>query len=78
MAKKKHEESESQVESTETESTASEAPAKAGGSWKAAFNVTCKGADGNNLTMKVGDEVPSDLPKEEMEALIKDGMIVKG
>lgn len=75
MAKKEKHES---VESAETEAVASESTAKAGGSWKAAVNVTCKGADGNNLTMKVGDGVPSDLPKEEMESLIKDGFIVKG
>jgi hypothetical protein len=78
MAKKKEQGSDQPEETvtSETESTASES--KTGGSWKAKVNFTCKGADGNNVSIKAGDAIPSDLSKEEMEALAKDGMIEKG
>jgi len=75
MAKKKEQGEQPEVETTEA--TVSESP-KAGGSWKAAVNVTCLAADGNHIKIMAGEVVPSDLPKEELESMIKDGLIVKG
>lgn len=60
-------------EETKTEAVASEPK----GSFKAVMNVTCKDSEGNSVSMKTGDVVPSNLPKEEVEAMLRDGQIEK-